>query len=268
MVANPGAAGENAAVEIAGTIALVTGASSGIGASTARALAAAGARVALVARRADRLDALAAEIADGRAASFVCDVRDPRQIEATVAAIGARLGPVDILVNNAGVGRYLGFLESGPEDVATIFETNLYAALHFSRAALPGMLARRRGHVVNVASIAGRIGSRNHTIYCAAKFALAGFSESLALELDGSGVGVTLVNPGIVDTAFFDHGSVAAFPASARARAIPPERVAAALVRAVRRDLPEVTVPAIYTLGTLFKAAAPRIFSRVMRRFA
>ncbi|MCC6763270.1 MAG: SDR family NAD(P)-dependent oxidoreductase [Deltaproteobacteria bacterium] len=254
-------------MEIAGATALVTGASSGIGASVARSLAAAGARVALVARRADRLAMLAAEIGGG-AAPFACDVRDPGQIAATVEAVGTSLGPVDLLVNNAGVGRYLGFLESGPEDVAAVFETNLHAALHFTREVLPGMLARRRGYMVNVASIAGRIGSRNHTIYCASKFALAGFSESLALELDGTGVGVTLVNPGIIDTPFFDHASFVAFPPGARARAIPPERVAAAVVRAVTRDLPEVTVPATYAIGAVLKAAAPRFFRRVMRRFA
>ncbi len=254
-------------VEIAGATALVTGASSGIGASVAHALAAAGARVALVARRADRLAVLSAEIGGG-AAPFACDVRDPDQIAATVKAVVDRFERVDLLVNNAGVGRYLGFLESGPEDVAAVLETNLYAALHLTREVLPGMLARRRGHVVNVASIAARIGSRNHTIYCASKFALAGFSESLALELDGTGVGVTLVNPGIIDTPFFDHASFAAFPAGARARAIPPERVASAVVRAVVRDLPEVTVPATYAIGTLLKAAAPRFFRRVMRRFA
>ncbi len=267
-MANREAPGQNAAVEIVGASALVTGASSGIGASVARALAAAGATVALVARRAERLDALVAEIGGGRAGSFVCDVRDRPQIAATAAAVEARFGPVDLLVNNAGVGRYLGFLETGPEDEAAIFETNVHAALHWTRALLPGMLARRRGHVVNVASIAGRIGSRHHTIYCASKFALAGFSESLGLELDGTGVGVTLVNPGIIDTPFFDHVSFAAFPPGARARAIPPERVAAAVVRAVLRDVPEVTVPPTYALGTILKTVAPRFFRLVMRRFA
>ena len=254
-------------VEIAGATALVTGASSGIGASLARALVAAGARVALVARRQDRLEALARSLRQGATEPFVCDVRDPSAIAATVADIDARLGPVDLLVNNAGVGRYLSFLDTGPEDVAAIFETNLHAALHFTRAVLPGMLSRRRGHVVNVASIAARIGSRNHTIYCASKFALAGFSESLVYELDGTGVGVTLVNPGIIDTPFFDHPSFGGFPTGARSRAIAPERVADAIVRAVRRGAAEITVPANYAIGTLLKAAAPGLFRRLMRRF-
>jgi short-subunit dehydrogenase len=255
-------------VEIAGATALVTGASSGIGASVARALAAAGARVALVARRRERLESLAGELPNGVAAAFACDVRDPHGIATSVAAVVERLGPVDILVNNAGVGRYLPFLVSSPDDIAAVFETNLNAPLHFTRAVLPAMLARRRGHVVNVASIAARIGSRNHSIYCASKFALAGFSESLALELDGSGVGVTLVNPGIIDTPFFDHASFADFPVGARGRAIPPERVAAAVVDAIRRDRIEVTVPATYALGTIIKTVAPGLFRRLMRRFA
>lgn len=268
MVANLAAPRENPPVEIAGANALVTGASSGIGATVARALAARGARVALVARRADRLDALAREMPAGSAAAFACDVRDPDAIGATVAAVTDRFGPVSLLVNNAGVGRYLSFLDSSPEDVAAVFETNLHAALHFTRAVLPGMLARRHGHLVNVASIAARIGSRNHTIYCASKFALAGFSESLLLELEGSGVGITLVNPGIIATPFFDHASFGSFPASARARAIPPERVAAAIVRAVVRGAPEITVPSTYAIGTMLKTVAPGFFRRLMRRFA
>jgi short-subunit dehydrogenase len=255
-------------VEIAGATALVTGASSGIGAALARDLVAAGARVAMVARRAELLDALAATLPAGSAAAFRCDVRDLAAIDATVAAVGERLGPVDLLVNNAGVGRYLSFLETPPDDVAAVFETNLHAALHFTRAVLPGMLARGRGHVVNVASIAGRIGSRNHSIYCASKFALAGFSESLVYELEGTGVGVTLVNPGIIDTPFFEHASFASFPAHARARAIPPERVAAAVIRAIRRNATEITVPSTYVIGTVLKSAAPNFFRRLMRRFA
>jgi short-subunit dehydrogenase len=255
-------------VEIAGATALVTGASSGIGAAVARALATSGARVALVARRRDRLDALAARLPPRAAEAFVCDVRDPAAIAATVDAVAARLGPVDVLVNNAGVGRYRSFLETAPEDVTAILETNLHAALHLTRAVLPGMLARRRGHVVNVSSIAGRIGSRNHTIYCASKFALAGFSESLVYELEGTGVGLTLVNPGIIETEFFDDPSFAAFPAHARRRAIPAERVAMAIVRAIERDRREITVPEHHAIGILLKTAVPGLFRRMMRRFA
>jgi len=270
-MANRRAARDNSDVAIArieGMTALVTGASSGIGAALARDLAAAGAAVALVARGTDRLTELVAALPPGRAAAFPCDVRDAAAVAATVAAVRQRFGAIALLVNNAGIGRYLSFLETSAEEVAAILETNLHGALHFTRAVLPEMLARRHGHVVNVGSIAGRIGSRNHTAYCASKFALAGFSESLAYELEGTGVGVTLVNPGIVDTAFFDHASFAEFPGHARARAIRPEAVSRAIVRAVRRGRSEVTVPATYALGTVLKAIAPGVFRRLMRRYA
>ena len=118
---------------------------------------------------------------------------------------------------------------------------------------------------MNVSSISGRIGSRNHTVYCASKFALAGLTESLDYELAGTGVGVTLVNPGIIETAFFDHESFAGFPAGARARAIPAARVADAIVRAIERGAHEITIPRHYALGTLFKTIAPRLFRRLMR---
>jgi len=255
-------------MRIEGASALVTGASSGIGAALADALARAGATVALVARRADALATVAARLPAGRAEGFPCDVRDEAGVARTVAAVERRFGPIDLLVNNAGIGRYLPFLETAPEESAAILETNLHGALALTRAVLPGMLARGRGHVVNVASIAGRIGSRNHTIYCASKFALAGFSESLAQELEGTGVGVTLVNPGIIATGFFDHASFESFPSGARARAIAPARVADAIVRAVERELAEVTVPAHYRLGTILKTVAPGLFRRLMRRHA
>ncbi|HEY2387225.1 MAG TPA: SDR family NAD(P)-dependent oxidoreductase [Candidatus Binatia bacterium] len=256
-------------MEPAGATALVTGASSGIGAAVCRALAQAGATVALVARRADRLAEVAATLAPsnvGRHVVLPCDVRDARAIDATVAAAGARLGPIDILVNNAGIGRYLAFVDTDAAETAAILETNLLAALHFTRALLPAMLERHRGHVVNVASIAGRIGSRNHAVYCASKFALAGLSESLVYELEGTGVGVTLVNPGIIATPFFEHASFADFPARARRRAITPEVVAAAIVRALRRGDVEVTVPAYFALGTILKTIAPGMFRRLMQR--
>jgi short-subunit dehydrogenase len=255
-------------MRIEGATTLVTGASSGIGAALCRALADAGATVALVARRAERLAEIAAALPPGRHATFPCDVRDPAALDATLAAVQTRLGDVDVLVNNAGIGCYLPFVETDAEETAAILETNLHAALHLTRAVLPGMLARGRGHVVNVASIAGRIGSRNHAVYCASKFALAGFSESLVYELAGTGVGVTLVNPGIIATPFFDHASFARFPARARRRAIAPTVVAAAIVRAIRRDRTEVTVPAHYAIGTLLKTLAPALFRRLMQRYA
>ena len=222
----------------------------------------------MVARRAERLAGIAADLPAERCAIFPCDVRDAVRAATTVAAVEARFGGIDLLVNNAGIGRYLPFLETTPDEVAAILETNLHGALHFTRAALPGMLARRHGRVVNVASIAARIGSRNHAVYCASKFALAGFSESLAHELEGTGVGVTLVNPGIIDTPFFEHRSFAAFPAHARARAIPPERVATAILDAVRREQSEVTIPRSYAFGTLLKTVAPNLFRRLMLRYA
>ena len=255
-------------MQIEGATALVTGASSGIGAAVARALADAGAAVALVARRAERLADVAGGLPTGRSATFACDVRDPAAVDATVAAVKAELGAVDILVNNAGIGRYVAFVDTSADDTAAILETNLGGALRFTRAVLPDMLTRRRGHVVNVASIAGRIGSRNHAVYCASKFALAGLSESLAYELAGSGVGITLVNPGIIATPFFDHHSFADFPRRARARAIAPEEVATAIVRAIRRDQFEVTVPAHFALGTILKTLAPGLFRRLMQRYA
>ncbi len=177
---------------------LITGASAGIGAATARLMAGAGARVVLNARRADRLEALANETG----ASVVAgDITDPAVRARLVAAAGES---VDFLINNAGYG------EPGPvetvseEDARRQFEVNFFAAAEMMRAVLPGMRARRAGHIVNISSVAGRFGYPLFGWYCATKHALEGLSDALRVEVAPWNVKVVLIEPGPVRTEFFD----------------------------------------------------------------
>ncbi len=186
-----------------GKIAIVTGASAGIGAATARMLAAQGAQVALVARRRERLEALCEEIAaaGGEAAAFAADVGDEVQAEATVAAVIARFGRVDMLVNNAGIIRPGGIAGADAADWRDTFDINLLGPMYWSRAVLPDMLARGAGHILTVSSNAAKgPGAPTNNAYAASKHAITAFCGGLRREVGPQGVRVTIVEPGATHT--------------------------------------------------------------------
>jgi NADP-dependent 3-hydroxy acid dehydrogenase YdfG len=199
------------AERLEGTVALVTGASSGIGAATARTLADQGAAVALVARRADRLEQLAQDITrdGGRALILEADVTDKAQAQAAVARTVTKLGRLDILVNNAGVA-LLGPIEGAPLDEwERMVQLNVLGLLYTTHAALPHLLQaaedapRRVADLVNVSSIAGRVASAGGGVYAATKFGVVAFSESLRQEVTKRHVRVAVVEPGTVTTEIF-----------------------------------------------------------------
>jgi len=187
-------------------IAMVTGASSGIGAATAELLAREGAVVAAIARRADRLDALVRRIeaAGGRAAAFRADVARESEATKVVADVLARYGRVDILVNSAGIVRPGNVETADPAHWREQIEINLLAAMYLSQGVLSGMRARRDGHIVNVSSTAGRFVGPRHSGYAASKHAVNAFSEALRLEVAEAGIRVTIVEPGATNTEVFD----------------------------------------------------------------
>lgn len=185
--------------------AIVTGASSGIGAAVATRLAAEGYEVHAVARRAERLDEVAAATTGaGLIVPHVLDVRDSTGLLALVDEIEQRHGPIDVLVNNAGLARMNGTLaESTLEDITRTVDTNITALMVATRAVLPAMIERGRGHVVNIGSMAGLYPVSSAT-YGASKAAVYRLSTNLRLELRGTGVRVTEINPGRVATEFYD----------------------------------------------------------------
>jgi NADP-dependent 3-hydroxy acid dehydrogenase YdfG len=195
-----------------GTAALVTGASSGIGEATARALAGQGAAVALLARRGDRLDALAGEIeaGGGRALKIEADVGDRARAEAAVAEAAAGLGRLDVVVNNAGVMLLGPIVEAPVEEWEQMIEVNLLGLLYVSHAAMPHLLEAAQGErgvadLVNISSVAGRVARLGSGVYNATKHGVGAFSESLRQEVTGRQVRVSLVEPGAVTTELVDH---------------------------------------------------------------
>jgi NADP-dependent 3-hydroxy acid dehydrogenase YdfG len=181
-----------------GQTALVTGASSGIGAASARMFAAEGARVVLVARRRERLEQLARELPNSLV--IEADVRDAPALCASLAKI-----PIDIALANAGLARGVAPLQEGePEDWAEVIDTNVKGVLHTVRAVTPGMIERGRGDVVLMGSVAGRQVYPGGAVYCASKYAVHGLYQAMRLDLHGKGIRCTTVDPGMVKTEFSD----------------------------------------------------------------
>ena len=198
---------------------LITGASSGIGAATARAAADAGYRVALAARSTDRLNDLAAELGGPeRALALECDVTEWEQQEAMVATTLERFGRIDCVFANAGFGAKRGFLEESPEQWRAMVLTNVYGAALTIRATIEE-LRRSRGHLLLTGSVAGRRALPG-SLYSATKWAVTGMGESARQELNGSGVRVTVVEPGMVDTPFFTNRPTDALHPDDVARAV------------------------------------------------
>jgi NADP-dependent 3-hydroxy acid dehydrogenase YdfG len=190
-----------------GKVAAVTGASSGIGEATALALAGAGAVVAIGARRADRLAALAEQIeaAGGRALALPVDVADEESANSFVTEAHSNLGGLDILVNNAGV-MLLGPVEGAPTDQwRTMVNVNLLGLLYCTHAALPLMREAGSGHIVNISSVAGRSANAGSAVYNLTKFGVGAFSEALRQEVSGAGIRTTVIEPGFVDTELQGH---------------------------------------------------------------
>ena len=192
---------------IRGTTVMITGGTSGIGLETGREFARAGARVVLAGRREDRLKAAVKEIESrgGEALGVRTDVADSAQVERLVERAAERFGRLDTLVNNAGMGFAGRFDEQPLEDFRRVMEVNFWGAVHACRAAVPRMRAQPSGGlIINVASILGKRGLPYQTAYCSSKFALAGFSEALRTELMASGIDVSTIFPGAVETEFWE----------------------------------------------------------------
>jgi short-subunit dehydrogenase len=236
--------------DLTGQHALVTGAASGIGEATAHELALRGARVSLADIDGAKVARVAAAIRTrgGDAAHYVTDIARADEVEELAACAVRERGPVEVLVNNAGVAVVAPFTKTRAEDWEWMSGVNVRGPLRLTRALLPDMLARKRGHVVMVASLAGLVGAPGMVAYSTTKFAMVGFAEALRLELAGSGVGVTAVCPGYVRTNLhqatrYDNPGFKAFlDAPPSWYGITSEHVATALADAVERDRPLVVL--------------------------
>ncbi len=249
-------------MQVRGAVALVTGGSSGIGAATARALAASGARVLVSGRDAGRLAGVAREVGGVALAADLTAADGPA---ALAGAAREAAGQVDILVNNAGVGWAGPLTDITPQKVAELVAVNLTAPMQLTRLLMPGMVERGRGRVVFVSSIAGATGVRGEAVYSATKAGVGYFAESLAYELNSPGVGVSVVVPGVIDTPFFERRGRAY--GRKRPGALPAQRVAGAIVTALERDRDVVYIPRWMRVPAWLHGAAPGTFRALAARF-
>jgi NADP-dependent 3-hydroxy acid dehydrogenase YdfG len=221
---------------VEGKVVLVTGASSGIGQATALALSRAGARVAVGARRTDRLTSLT-EVAPGEMLVLELDVTDDRSVQDAVAATVERLGALDAVVNNAGVMLSGAILDADTSEWTRMVETNLLGSMYVVHAALPHLL-RSKGAVVQISSTSGRSASAASGVYAATKFGITAFSEALRQEVTAQGVRVIVVEPGFVSTELTSHITDPAIQAAAKdmaesMRTLEPEDIAGAVLYAL-----------------------------------
>ncbi len=256
--------------ELSSLIVLITGASAGIGAATARELAGAGCRLALVARRKDRLEELALELKarhNTDAFIHVADVEDPEQVRTMVEAVARHFGRLDVLINNAGLLRMAPLLAMPLDDMEHLMDTNFWAVIHSIRAATPLMARQGGGHIINIASAAGRRGLPYMAVYAATKWALVGLTEGVRIELAAEDIRFTTVYPGVIDTEMprnLDRSRLPAdYPDHASSR-LPAERVAQAIVRAVREKPVEVYVPWWLRYASWACAVCPSLADRAM----
>ncbi len=244
---------------------MVTGASAGIGRATAWELAGAGASVVLVARREEVLGQLAAQMAERgrRAVPVACDVSKRADVERLRGRITEELGRLDVLVNNAGIPGGGAFMDLSLKRIEEITKVDYLSVLYCTRILLPLMLERGSGHVVNVASLAGRFATPGASVYAAAKHAVVAFSEALYYEMEPQGVLVTALNPGFVETEGFPHHDLDP------RLVMKPERVARAILTVVQKGIaPEMSVPRWMGPLQLFRVATPTLYRWGVRRAA
>lgn len=246
-----------------GKVIYITGASSGIGEATAYEAAEKGATVLLSARRQEKLRRIqkrCEQLSNKRAYVFPLDVSDPEAIENTVRLVYQTVGKIDVLINNAGLGYTQEFLSFDMKKAETIFRVNVLGLMYLTQLIAIEMAEQETGHIFNVASMAGKIATPKSAVYSASKFAVIGFTNALRLELKPLHIRVTSVNPGPVNTAFFDtFDPTGNYVKSIRPFVLNAEQVAKKMVRAVGTNKREINLPIVMEGAARLYCLFPKI---------
>lgn len=252
-----------------GKIVVITGASSGLGTEAAFMVARRGGIPVLLARRVDKLEEVARHIPTEHLL-VPCDVSDAESVRRAFALIEERYRRIDVLINNAGFGVFEWFAEMPIEQFAEMMNVNYMGIVHCTKAVLPVMQRQRAGHIVNVASVAGKIATKKTVAYSATKHAVIGFSNALRLELHGSGIGVSVINPGPIATNFFERadpsGQYMRNLGKMKGVVLEAHAVAEQMLRAVERNRAEITMPWFAGVGVKLAQLFPRLFEKITQR--
>ena len=246
-------------------VVLITGASSGIGKQTAIEFAKLGSNIILVARRKNKLEQVENELKQFNVNTLVCacDVSKKDQVEKMSEIVLEKFNSIDILVNNAGFAIYGSVYDLSVNDIESQMETNYFGMVYCTKNFLPLMLEKKSGHIVNVASVAASFGLPGIASYCASKFAMLGFSEGLKHELNGTGVGITVVSPIMVKTDFFDHPSFEKMPKYSPT-SLSAKTVAKAIVKASSSSRLEIITPSIVRIAVWLKHTFPYFINPIL----
>jgi short-subunit dehydrogenase len=256
-------------MELNGTVGILTGASRGIGLYLAEALAKKGVNLALAARSAEDLALTQKKLEPYgvRTITVPTDITDRAALQNLVDRTTSELGPIDLLVNNAGIEKYRPFHEYDPDYMESVYETNLIAPAHLTRMALPGMVERRKGHVVNIASVAGKTAVPFNAIYSSSKHGLVGFSWSVREEVKPYGVGVSVVCPGFVSDAGMYHDWSQGTKPPKTSQTVRPQKVADKTIEAIEKDKAEVIVAGgLLKIVDIFHAVSPAFTTAFARK--
>ncbi len=253
-------------ISLEGKIIVVTGASSGIGAMAAQMLSERGAVIVLAARNADKLKQVAAKMA-GPYLVLEMDVGSDASVKEGFERVLTEFGRVDVLLNNAGYGKF-EYLDQMPvSEFAEMMNVNYIGMVRCAKAVLPSMKAARSGRIVNVASMAGKIGTAKSTAYTATKHAVVGFGSALRQEVREYGITVSTINPGPIDTPFFEIADPSGgYVKNVQWMMLEPERVAKAMVKAAEKGTTEVNLPWIAGVGAKWYQMFPRLADRLSYR--
>lgn len=252
--------------DLRGKVVLITGGAHGIGKETARAFAREGARLVLSDINQERLDETVGELtAEGHEViGLQVDLRDREQVYGMVDEATERMGSLDVLVNNAGVVFARQIIDLNDREITDMMEVNLYAPIWSTKRALKYMIQKNSGHIVNIASAAGKTTNPYLSVYCATKFGVVGFTDAIHQELHRLGIGTTTVNPGWVSSGMFKG----ARPIPLITRWKPPAFIAGAIVDAVMKNRSEIHRPRFMWIGGLLRAIlGPRLMARLWRLF-
>jgi short-subunit dehydrogenase len=249
---------------------VITGASGGIGAEIAKLCAASGANLVLLARSIEKLKQLQTNLQQKHQVKvdvFQLDVSDTDQVQAVFQQIFDTIGPIDILVNNAGFGVFREAHLATIEDIKGMFAVNVVGLMACTTMVLPKMRARRCGHIINIASQAGKIATPKSSVYSATKHAVLGYTNSLRMELADYNVLVTAVNPGPIATNFFNIADEkGTYVKSVQRFMLQPEYVAGKIVDSMLTKTREVNLPRWMNMGSVVYVLFPRLFERIGKR--
>lgn len=254
-------------LNLSGKVVVITGGTSGIGAEMARELVAIGAIPIITGRSHERLQQMVQRLG-GSIGIYAFDVKDDNSTRHAFEQIERDYGQIDILINNAGFGVFETFMDTPIEKFVDMMDVNYMGIIRCTKAVLPGMMRRGSGHIVNIASIAGKMGTAKSTGYSASKHAVLGLTNSLRQELAATGIKITAINPGPIDTPFFATADPSGnYVKSVKSFMLKPEKVAKVVIQSIKRGSPEKNLPKLFAFGVVLSQLFPRTFDRFAGRF-